>query len=132
MKKLIIGLVFLTASVFAQPPGESFPPGTSITLTATSDGNPAPTFQWFKDSVKVADGATLTLTTGPETIGSYSVKATNTIGSATSPQYVMSLQTSPNKVSITVTVNVVVQDQSRPPLATSGTGAPVPFTTKKE
>ena len=124
MKHLMLVLALLVP-MFGADVGtsESFPPGTSITLKASSDGNPAPTFQWKKDGVAIngATTDTLNLTTGETVIGAYTVTATNVVGSATSPAYVLSLQSAPSNVTITVTVNVSV---TTPPVAPSSRTMP--------
>jgi hypothetical protein len=124
MKHLMFVLA-LIVPMFAAENGttESFPPGTSITLKASADGNPAPTFQWKKDGVAIngATSDTLNLVTGEQVVGSYVVTATNVVGSASSPAYVLSLQSAPSNVTITVTVNVSV---STPPVAPSSRTMP--------
>jgi Immunoglobulin I-set domain/Immunoglobulin domain/Putative binding domain, N-terminal len=74
--------------------------GGTLTLTATVTGDPAPSFQWKRNGVALANGgrisgaasATLTITTleiGDS--GSYSVVASNAAGSATSNSLAISV-----------------------------------------
>lgn len=69
--------------------------GSSVTLYATSDGSPAPTFQWRRNGVPIA-GATsqsyVIASASTADNGSYSVVATNLLGSATSPDEVLTVQ----------------------------------------
>lgn len=61
--------------------------GDRITFIASSDGDPAPTFQWSKNGVPIT-GATsqtyLIAVAQPSDAGDYTVTATNVAGSATS------------------------------------------------
>lgn len=41
---------------------ESVIPGTSVTFSASADGSPAPTFQWFKEGATIVGATDLTLT----------------------------------------------------------------------
>jgi polygalacturonase/pectin methylesterase-like acyl-CoA thioesterase len=70
-----------------QPVGGSISPGGSITLSVTATGNPAPTYQWKKNGSPISGATGLTYTisgaTGADT-GSYTVVATNSVGSVTS------------------------------------------------
>lgn len=72
--------------------------GSSVTLVATSDGNPAPTFQWKKNGNAIAGATSFTyaissVTTGDA--GTYTVVATNSLGSATSPDEVLVVEAAP-------------------------------------
>jgi hypothetical protein len=70
----------------------------SITLTTTSSGTPAPTYQWYKDGVAIA-GATgdeLNLNNVQETdAGSYTVEVSNSCGAAVSAPAVLTVSTPP-------------------------------------
>lgn len=83
--------------------------GQTVTLTAAADGNPAPTFEWFRDAVKVADGPSLVIQSfAAANVGAYTVKASNVVGSATSDKYTLTLGTAPTKPTISITVSVTV------------------------
>jgi hypothetical protein len=61
--------------------------GSSATLSASASGNPAPTFQWFKDGTAIAGATGQRLSFNnvqPTDAGSYSVRATNASGNVTS------------------------------------------------
>lgn len=77
-----------SAPAFSQhPQSQSVPLGSSVSLTATASGSPAPTFEWRKNGVAIpgATGQVLTLTdVEPADAGSYTAVATNASGSATS------------------------------------------------
>lgn len=116
MKYLFAILLTAATLVAAEAPiSEVFPVGTSLTLKATADGSPTPTFQWRKDGVALAGATsdTLNITADQLTTGTYTVVATNPLGSATSPAYTLSIGNAPTTVSITVTVNVVVTPNAR-------------------
>lgn len=75
---------------------ESATTGTTLSFTATSDGSPAPTFQWLKDGVNIAGAtnATLTLTNvGSTSAGVYNAVATNSYGWALSNDLILSITT---------------------------------------
>lgn len=67
-----------------QPRGARVIAGTTVTLTGSAIANPAPTYQWRRNGVDVpgATSPTLTLTNAqPEQSGSYTLVATNNLGS---------------------------------------------------
>ncbi|HEX7632685.1 MAG TPA: pectinesterase family protein, partial [Lacunisphaera sp.] len=74
-------------SITNQPVGGSINPGDSITLSVTATGTPTPTYQWRKNGVNIAGATgtsyTITGATGADT-ASYTVIATNSVGSVTS------------------------------------------------
>lgn len=55
-----------------------------VSLIATADGAPAPTFQWIKDGTDIPGATTNTLQVQSGTAASYAVRATNSAGTATS------------------------------------------------
>lgn len=70
-----------------QPTSQTASVGATILLSAIASGNPAPTFQWYKNGVAVAGATTSTLTFNAVALanaGSYTVVASNSLGSATS------------------------------------------------
>ncbi len=81
-------------SITTAPSSQSVAPGGSVTFTAAASGTPAPTFQWFKGSDPIP-GATDASYTIPSVAGgdagSYTVVATNAIGSATSSAAVLTV-----------------------------------------
>ncbi|HLP01568.1 MAG TPA: pectinesterase family protein [Opitutaceae bacterium] len=73
--------------ITSDPLGGSIAPGSSITLSVTAGGMPAPTYQWRRNGVAIA-GATaasyqITDATGADT-ANYTVVASNSVGSVTS------------------------------------------------
>jgi hypothetical protein len=65
-----------------------------VTFTAAASGTPAPTFQWFKgvDAISGATSATYSLTSvSAGDAASYTVVATNAVGSATSSAAVLTV-----------------------------------------
>ena len=85
----------LSAPVFTtHPTGDSLVEGQSITFTSLATGNPAPTYQWKKDTVNISGETAATyeigsLVTGDA--GSFTVVATNSEGSATSDAAVLTV-----------------------------------------
>lgn len=78
----VLTVLAASAPVFAQHPASS-----SVTLSASATGDPAPTYQWTKDQ-QVIPGATsntlLLQNVGPSDAGVYAVIAANTLGTAVS------------------------------------------------
>lgn len=89
-------ILAFTGSLFAQPVEETVLVGTRVPFVATADGNPAPSFDWLKDGVKVASGATFVIEAAAESdSGTYTVRATNTEGTALSDTYKLTAQQPP-------------------------------------
>lgn len=111
MKKLspllaLLALVFLFLLPLARAVDttEGLPPGTALTLEASSDGTPVPTFEWFKDGAKIADGKTLIIASiAAVNAGRYTVRATNEAGSANSEGYVLQVYVAPSPPTIKIT-----------------------------
>lgn len=106
---------------------EALAPGVNVVFVAEADGAPAPTFEWFRNEVKVGEGATLNL--GPmdaAKAGAYTVKATNNLGSATSDKFILVLAYPPTKptIKIAVSVSVTVTADSTSTAGTPGTPNP--------
>jgi hypothetical protein len=114
-------LLFALAALAADAPPPADPPvpaGARVVMAATADGNPAPTFEWYRNGAKIGDGATYTIQSMSEDhAGSYTVRATNYLGSAVSPPHVLALGgVLPGnvRVSITVTVTTTLPPSSPP------------------
>lgn len=111
----------LAPTFSVQPESQTVTVGNNLTLSATANGNPAPTYQWRKDGVSIA-GATLASFTVTNVqlgdAGSYTVVASNSSGVATSQ--IATLTVNPVPVAPTITLQPVSQ------IAT--TGNPVTFT----
>ncbi len=72
--------------------------GKTVTLTATADGNPAPTFQWLKNGAPIAGATNAVLTLAAVALsdaGIFQVRATNSVGSALSPECVLVVEPTP-------------------------------------
>jgi hypothetical protein len=81
-------------AITTQPASQSVAPGANVTFTAAASGTPAPTFQWFKgvDAISGATSATYSLTSvSAGDAASYTVVATNAVGSATSSAAVLTV-----------------------------------------
>ena len=77
-----------TAPTFTlQPVGQSVVAGSTVTLTATASGSPAPTYQWRRNGTAITGATASSLVlpnVQPAAAGDYTVVATNSAGSATS------------------------------------------------
>ena len=81
------GVLGVTPAITTQPSSQTINAGNSVTFTAAAGGNPTPTYQWRKDTVKIsgATSATYTIATvATGDAGSYTVTVTNSAGSVTS------------------------------------------------
>jgi sugar lactone lactonase YvrE len=73
--------------IVTQPQSQTAGIGQTVTLSVNAVGAPAPTYQWLFNgqAISGATGSTLVLTNvQPSASGTYSVRVTNTLGSATS------------------------------------------------
>ena len=110
--------------------------GKTVTLTATADGNPAPTFQWLKNGSPISGATNAVLTFAAVALsdaGTYQVRATNSAGSALSPEAVLIVEPAP--LTTTNSVPVITTQPVASINATSGgtatlsvvaTGTPAP------
>lgn len=81
-------------AITTQPTSQSVAPGANVTFTAAASGTPAPTFQWYKgvDAISGATSSTYSLTSvSAGDAASYTVVATNAVGSATSSAAVLTV-----------------------------------------
>lgn len=105
---LFVGLLAFVSAAMAQT--ETHPVGAHLTFVVTVDGSPAPTVEFFKNGAKfgvpveVSPG-TWHLVIGVLTAndgGTYTAKATNVAGSATSDPFNLTIATAPSKPTIKV------------------------------
>ena len=102
--------LFYLALLISPPlPAADVLPGSRVILTATAEGEPAPTYTWKKDGVLIpgATSATYVIASaGPEHAGSYVAVATNVAGRAESAPEVITVirTTAPTNPRITVEV----------------------------
>ena len=107
------------APAFVQAPlAQTVLTGATVALNVTVTGTPAPTFQWRKDGVPIngATKASLILTNVTSAnAGSYTVVATNSVGTATSTAGALALTTATNfghltNLSILASLSAAVPD----------------------
>lgn len=95
----VAGSVTAAPVIITQPVSRTVVAGQPASFTTAATGSPTPTFQWFRNAVAIpgatADVFTLAAT-APTDAGSYTLVATNSLGSATS-----------NAATLTVTGGVV-------------------------
>lgn len=112
------------ASIVFQPGGQSVLINGAITLSVTATGNPAPSYQWFKDGVKIA-GATETMLSLNQVLatdaGSYTVVVSNSAGSVTSAPAVVTV-TVPSVIAQTTAARQVVSPGEPFTLGITATG----------
>jgi len=109
-----------------QPASQAADPGTAVAFNVVASGAPAPTYQWRKNGVNLANGGNvsgatadgLILTNISSTdVGVYSVVATNSAGSATSVDAIL-----------TVTAGIIPTFTTHPAGQTVNPGTNVTFT----
>jgi len=78
------------------PAGGSYASGVSVTLTAAASGSPAPAYQWCQNGAALPGrtAATLSFTMGAAAAGTYTCKARNSLGTATSQSAAVTLASS--------------------------------------
>lgn len=91
-----------------QPLSQNIAGSSPVTFTATANGLPSPTYQWQKNGVNIngATGSSYTVASVVEgDAGSYTVIATNPVGSVTSNVAVLTtFIAAPSNALITITV----------------------------
>lgn len=98
MKPIIAFFAAALLATAAAGQTDAVPVGSTVTLFVTSDGVPAPTLEWFKDGKPVGKGDKLELgVVTTAAAGTYTVKATNEVGSATSDPYLLAVLNVPAK-----------------------------------
>ncbi|HEY3270082.1 MAG TPA: immunoglobulin domain-containing protein [Geothrix sp.] len=114
-------LVVNQAPVFTvQPAGTTVTAGATATFTAAATGNPAPSYQWYRGSTLLLGQTSATLTLAATTLadaGSYTVTATNSLGTATSAAAILTV-----RPTFRVSGRVTLVDQFQPSI--SGVGIP--------
>ena len=104
--------VYQPVAITQQPAGKTALAGTTVTLSASATGTPAPTYQWLLGTANVtgATGATLTLANAqPSQSGTYSVAVANPYSTATS-------------VGVAVNIGIAPQIATQPASATYNLG----------
>lgn len=84
--------------ITAQPQSQTVNAGSNVTFSVTTTGLPAPTYQWRKNGTTIAGAtsSTLSLTNAQASdAATYSVVATNSLGSATSSGASLTVNTAP-------------------------------------
>jgi plastocyanin len=95
-----------SAPVFTtQPASQTVTAGASVTFTAAAAGSPAPTYQWRRNGANIvgATSASYTIASVAATdAGTYTVVATNSVGSATSNGAVLTVNSAASAPIFTV------------------------------
>ena len=81
------GSLSAAPAITTQPAGQTVTAGAPVTFAAVVTGNPVPAFQWSKGGVAITGATNASYTIASTTLadaGSYTLVATNSLGSATS------------------------------------------------
>ena len=121
----------LTPPVFTlQPVSQNVKEGASVAFTATASGNPAPTYQWYRDSLAIAGatGANYGISNAiAGDAGAYQVRAQNSAGTATSATALLSVTPATAAPIITTQpVSQTVPAGSSATFTVVATGSPAP------
>ena len=107
--------------------------GSNLTLIATADGSPAPTFQWRKDGNAIVGATSATLSFSAMTAadaGVYQVVATNSEGSAVSPEEIVVVDSTSTNVAPAIltqpTASQTVVAGGSVSFSVSASGTPTP------
>lgn len=105
------------APVFtAGPAGGPVQWGSSVTLSATATGTPAPVYNWFKDGVRLTGATSSSLTLHrirPTDAGNYTVTASNSVGTVTSAPAALTVTADPARYSAARWWNELLLDSIR-------------------
>jgi hypothetical protein len=104
---LTVNLPTVAISFTTQLASQTVTAGAAVTFTAAASGSPAPTFQWRKNGANItgATGASYTIASATTAdAGTYAVVATNSAGSATSNNAVLTVITPPGGLLVTIQV----------------------------
>lgn len=127
MNKIKTFLAFLAASLTLQAADAPIYTEQSVTLIVAADGNPPPTYEWFKNGFKVSEGDRIIISAAKLTdAGTYKVKATNPLGFADSNDYVLEVLESSIPVFATQPQSQTVAKFSSVTLNSAANGIPTP------
>ncbi|XP_030204248.1 B-cell receptor CD22-like isoform X5 [Gadus morhua] len=116
-----------TPSVTVRPPGE-IEEGSSVTLSCSSDANPAANYTWFKNNQPLLWGPSQPHTfpsVRPEDRGTYRCHAENKYGQLSSNLLFINVQYAPKTPSVTVSPSGEIEEGSSVTLSCSSDANPV-------
>ena len=121
----------LTAPVFAlQPVSQTVFAGAPVSFTASASGNPAPAYQWRRDGTAIAGATNATFSLASAALadtGTYTLTATNSVGTATSAPAVLTVAASSGAPVFTLQpVSQSVMKGGSVALAAAASGNPAP------
>ncbi len=117
-------------SITTQPTGSTVVAGTVATFTAATSGAPTPTVQWRRNgsAISGATAATLSFTATALDAGSYTMLATNSVGTAETAAAALIVNKVAQTVSFAPAAELYFTTSAVPLSATATSGLPVTFT----
>jgi hypothetical protein len=96
---LTVNAATVAPAITTQPVAQTVTAGQTATFSVVATGNPAPTYQWYKNSAAIS-GATAASYTTPATVSTdngatFYVVVTNSVGSVTSSTVTLTVNTAP-------------------------------------
>ena len=117
--------------ITTQPISQTVGAKSSVTFTITASGAPAPTYQWYKDGAAISGATNSSFTmrnVSKGNAGTYTAKATNIAGSATSAGAKLTIDSGAKATRLVITTdstssNVTIAAQPTSQTVTSGSPA---------
>lgn len=110
MLRLLTIFILTCAVALAQQADRTYSvlPGQFITMQARAQGSEPFSYSWHKDGVAIGrTGSVLTLTAGPDVVGTYTVVIANEAGAVTTPKVIFVLTQAPHSAEIIVEIKSV-------------------------
>ena len=105
--KLILTLLLLVSSAFAQAASTPVLAGRKVVFISTSEGTTPFTYVWYKNNVVIPNETQSTLTIESVTAadaGTYKVKISNLAGSMDSNEITVVIPQAPTRATITISI----------------------------
>lgn len=105
--KLILLLLLLVSSAFAQATSTPVIPGRKVVFISSVEGTAPFTYAWYKDGVVLPNENQSTLTiesVSAANVGTYKVRISNSVGSTDSNEITIVIPQGPTRATITISI----------------------------